>query len=165
MNGSFEDITHICDPVMRSLYILYYRLRKRKLHSRFVVWAGCVTFLRAATKTFWNRNWSNQREVLYWRLRCVIDQDPTPDCHTKKMLKNSAWMGLGSISQNNQINKYRLLSRKKKAASRCVLQENHHATKTDRPSSRPETSHHRVASSLRHHNSSCCNQSSLAWPS
>ena len=38
MNETFEDITHICDPVMRSLYILYYRLRKRKLHSRFVVW-------------------------------------------------------------------------------------------------------------------------------
>ena len=96
---------------------------------------GCVFCFAPQNKTFWNRNWSILREVLYWRLRCVIDQDPTPDCHTRKMLKNLEWMGLGSISQNNQINKYQLLasfSKEQKAASCCVLEGNHHA-KTDNP--------------------------------
>ena len=106
---------------------------------RVLLFGVCFLFSESArapqNKTFWNRNWSILREVLYWRLRCVIDQDPTPDCHTRKMLKNLEWMGLGSISQNNQINKYQLLasfSKEQKAASCCVLEGNHHA-KTDNP--------------------------------
>ena len=151
---------------MRSLqYILYYRLRKRKLHSRFVVWAGCVTFLRAATKTFWNRNWSILREVLYWRLRCVIDQDRHPIAMPKtcwRIQNGWVWEASAKTIKSTNIASFQGI---KSCQSLCASRKNTMLLRLTGHPPDQQPAIKRVAPLLWHHKSSYCSQSSLAWPS